>query len=201
MGEVIHQLDVKYLTFLNNLGTPFFDGFWLAMTNEVTWLPFFVLILLGIYRKFNAETALKVLTYTLLLLAADLIITELVKETVGRVRPNNNRALIHELRILTTPSNYSFFSGHASTSIAVAMFLVLTLRRHFKSIKLLWLWPVFFIYSRIYVGVHYPTDLLAGAAFGILLALVFFKMYQHNFLRRWVKVSGKPSGHHVSEVE
>lgn len=192
MWETIHSFDIKYLVYLNNLGTSFFDPFWLFVTNEVTWVPAFVLILLAIYQKFNADMALKILIYTLLLLAVNLILTELVKEMIARVRPNNNRALIHELRILTTPSNYSFFSGHASTSMTVTLFLVLTLRKYFKYIHLLWVWPALFIYSRIYVGVHYPSDLLTGSVFGVLLALVFFKMYTDNILKRGFKLPCKP---------
>lgn len=201
MWETIHSFDIKYLVYLNNLGTSFFDPFWLFVTNEVAWVPAFVLILLALYQKFNAEMALKILMYTLLLLAVNLILTELVKELIARVRPNNNRALIHELRILTTPSNYSFFSGHASSSFSVTLFLVLTLRKHFRKIHVLWIWPVLFVYSRIYVGVHYPSDLLAGSIFGLLLASLFFKMYQQNALQRWVKLPGKASNRPVSGGE
>jgi undecaprenyl-diphosphatase len=201
MWESIHELDVRWLTYLNNLGTATFDAFWLFTTNEVSWIPLFVVIILGVYRKFNADVALKILVYTLLLLAVDLIVTELVKETVSRIRPNNNRALIHQLRILTTPSNYSFFSGHASTSFAITYFLLLTLKGHFKWVKWLWIWPFLFTYSRIYVGVHYPSDLIVGSLFGVLIAYIFYTLYERNTLKKLFKVSDKPSIHPESARE
>ncbi|PKP40198.1 MAG: phosphatase PAP2 family protein, partial [Bacteroidetes bacterium HGW-Bacteroidetes-13] len=95
MFEQILDADSKILIYLNNLGTSMFDWFWMVCTNEVTWIPLFVFIVLSVYRRFSAELALKILMYALLLLAANLLLTEIVKEAVGRIRPNNDRAMIH----------------------------------------------------------------------------------------------------------
>ncbi len=193
MFEQILDADSKILIYLNNLGTSMFDWFWMACTNEVTWIPLFVFIVLSVYRRFSAELALKILMYALLLLAANLLLTEIVKEAVGRIRPNNDRAMIHALRILTSPPNYSFFSGHASSSFCITVFLILTLKKHFKSISWLWIWPILFTYSRIYIGVHYPSDLIVGALFGGLLAIVFYRLYENNTLKKLIKAPYKPS--------
>lgn len=200
MFEQILDSDSKILIYLNNLGTSMFDWFWLACTNEVTWIPLFVFIVLSVYRKFSAELALKILMYALLLLAANLFLTEIVKETIGRIRPNNDRTMIHALRILTSPPNYSFFSGHASSSFCITVFLILTLKKHFKLISWLWIWPILFTYSRIYIGVHYPSDLIVGALFGWLLAKIFYKLYENNTLKKLVKAPYKPLAHHESEA-
>ncbi len=193
MFEQILDADSKILIYLNNLGTSMFDWFWMVCTNEVTWIPLFVFIVLSVYRRFSAELALKILMYALLLLAANLLLTEIVKEAVGRIRPNNDRAMIHTLRILTSPPNYSFFSGHASSSFCITVFLILTLKKHFKSISWLWIWPILFTYSRIYIGVHYPSDLIVGALFGGLLAIVFYRLYENNTLKKLIKAPYKPS--------
>jgi undecaprenyl-diphosphatase len=177
-----------------------FDWFWMACTNEVTWIPLFVFIVLSVYRRFSAELALKILMYALLLLAANLFLTEIVKEAIGRIRPNNDRAMIHVLRILTSPPNYSFFSGHASSSFCITVFLILTLKKHFKLISWLWIWPILFTYSRIYIGVHYPSDLIVGALFGWLLAKVFYGLYENNTLKKLIKAPYKPLARHESEA-
>lgn len=195
MLDEILKTDASILIYLNNLGTSMFDWFWMACTNEVIWIPLFVFIVLSIYRRFSAELALKILMYALLLLAANLLLTEIVKEAVGRIRPNNDRAMIHTLRILTSPPSYSFFSGHASSSFCITVFLIFTLKKHFKSISWLWIWPILFTYSRIYVGVHFPSDLVAGALFGWVLAIVFYKLYENNTLKKLIKAPYKPSDH------
>lgn len=193
MLDEILKTDASILIYLNNLGTSMFDWFWMACTNEVIWIPLFVFIVLSIYRRFSAELALKILMYALLLLAANLFLTEIIKEIVGRVRPNNDRTMIYTLRILTSPPNYSFFSGHASSSFCITVFLIFTLKKHFKLISWLWIWPILFTYSRIYVGVHYPSDLIAGALFGWVLAIVFYKLYENNTLNKLIKAPDKPS--------
>ncbi|MDX1314720.1 MAG: phosphatase PAP2 family protein, partial [Eudoraea sp.] len=74
------------------------------------------------------------------------------------------------IRVLKYPQGFSFFSGHASTSFAVTTLVFLYLRKNKGWLSLLFLWPLLFSFSRIYVGVHFPTDLLAGALVGTLLA-------------------------------
>jgi undecaprenyl-diphosphatase len=74
--------------------------------------------------------------------------------------------------------SYSFFSGHASNSMAVTVFLYLNLKRYSKYFYVLFLWPLIFAYSRIYLGLHYPVDILSGYLFGLFGGFMFFKLHQ-----------------------
>lgn len=102
------------------------------------------------------------------------LFTSIVKDYVARLRPNNVEAFAELIRILQKPSNYSFFSGHASSSFSVTTFMVLALRKFTKWIYLAYLWPLIFVMSRIYVGVHYPSDIFVGALVGTVFAFILY---------------------------
>ena len=89
-----------------------------------------------------------------------------------RIRPNNIDSLYCVLRVLKHPTSYSFFSGHASSSFCIVVYLVLCIRKLNPWVYLSFIWPILFAGSRIYVGVHYPSDLIMGALVGGVLALL-----------------------------
>lgn len=105
--------------------------------------------------------------------------TEVTKEFFGRLRPNNNTEINTLIRILKSPTNFSFFSGHAASSFAITTLIVLFLREKISWVGWFYLWPLIFSLSRIYVGVHYPTDILTGMVVGISSAFLFFGGYRH----------------------
>ena len=94
----------------------------------------------------------------------------LTKVLVGRLRPNNQPELEGLVRTLQNPQDFSFFSGHAATSFALTFFVCLQLRHRYPGLILLFIWPVLFTLSRIFVGVHYPLDLVVGSGVGLLSA-------------------------------
>ena len=104
-------------------------------------------------------------------------VTDLTKHAVARLRPNNTEDINTLIRILKTPSTYSFFSGHSSSSFSVTTAVVLFLRRRFKWCWVFYLWPLLFVFSRIFVGVHFPVDIIVGATVGVLSALFFYMLY------------------------
>jgi len=105
-------------------------------------------------------------------------LTEVVKMTFDRVRPSNNGELQSYLRILQTPDDYSFFSGHAAVSITITLFVIFTLRQRFKWVWLFLIWPFLFCWSRIYVGVHYPSDIIVGIIVGSILGYTLFRLFK-----------------------
>ena len=112
--------------------------------------------------------------FLLLTFGITIFFTGFVKDYVARLRPNNVEALGELIRILQKPTNYSFFSGHASSSFAITTFMVLVLRKFTNWIYLAYIWPLIFVMSRIYVGVHYPSDIFVGALVGTLFAFFFY---------------------------
>ena len=103
------------------------------------------------------------MTFCVLFLAIFIItLTDLTKEVVARLRPNNEVEINTLIRILKSPTNYSFFSGHAASSTSITTLMYLFLRRQSKWTVLFYIWPIIFCTSRIYVGVHYPVDIIIG---------------------------------------
>jgi undecaprenyl-diphosphatase len=178
MLEKILSLDTQLFIFLNGLGSETYDGFWLFITKQSNWTPFFLLLLFLVYKKLGIKhTAVLLLFVTLLIVTSDQI-TNLVKHTFQRLRPCSNPEIKSIIRAVQTRTSFSFFSGHAASSMAVTTFLFLILKDKYKYIGFLFLWPLIFAYSRVYLGLHYPLDILSGYLFGATLGYLFFKAYQ-----------------------
>jgi undecaprenyl-diphosphatase len=183
MLETLKLWDRELFIFLNNLGIERFDSFWLFATRIESWIPVFVLFIVIIFVYYKAGKGMVVVFFTLLTLGLTLFLTDLTKEFVGRLRPNNVEGLSELIRALQKPTNFSFFSGHAASSFAVTTFIVLSLRSFNKWIYLAYLWPLIFVLSRIYVGVHYPSDILVGALVGVMIAYLGYALSRKTLLK------------------
>lgn len=178
MLEKIEQLDINLLVYLNGLGSERFDPFWLIITNQLYWTPFFLFLFYVIYKKIGGKQTLYILLFIAILIAFTDQTTNLFKHTFQRLRPCNNLDIKSVMRIVMVRNSYSFFSGHAANTMAVATFLFLVLRRYFKYLGFLFLWPLIFAYSRIYLGLHYPGDILTGYFFGALFGFLIYLAYR-----------------------
>ena len=177
MLEKVLELDKNIFIFLNSLGSETFDGFWLIVTRQSSWIPFFLLLLYLIHKKLGTKQTLYLLLFVAVLVALTDQVTNLFKNGFQRARPCNNPEINTFIRVVQSRNSYSFFSGHASNTMAVATFLYLILKRHFKYFGFLFLWPLFFAYSRIYLGLHYPSDIVCGYLFGLISGYTMYKAY------------------------
>ncbi len=180
--ETLIEKDRELFVFLNGLGIESWDEFWLSVTNKYTWIPMYVLLLFLLFRYFNWKKALFLLFIAALLVTFTDQFVNLIKNTVGRLRPSNDSSLQGFIRILKKSGGYSFISGHATNSFAVSTFMILTLHKHFKPIYLVLIWPLLFAYSRIYVGVHFPLDIFTGMFVGIGIGCGFY--FLSNFISK-----------------
>jgi len=171
------EWDRETFIYLNNLGIEQYDFFWITVTDFKTWIPLFILFLVLILWKYPKREALFVLLTILMTVWFVATITDLTKYSVARLRPNNAEEINTLIRILKTPSTYSFFSGHSSSSFSATTAVVLFLRHRFKWCWLFYIWPLLFVSSRIFVGVHFPVDILVGSAVGVISALFFYMIY------------------------
>ncbi|OCB68525.1 phosphatase PAP2 family protein [Flavobacterium piscis] len=178
MLERIKELDINLLVYLNSLGSETFDKFWLIITNQLNWTPLFLLMFYGIYKKIGGKQTLYVILFIAILITFTDQTTNLFKHTFQRLRPCNNPDINSIIRVVQVRNSYSFFSGHAANTMAVATFLFLVLKRYFKYLGFLFLWPLIFAYSRIYLGLHYPGDILTGYFFGALFGFLIYLVYR-----------------------
>ena len=178
MLERILKWDQETFIYLNGLGIERYDAFWSGVTDIDTWIPLFVLFFLLILRKFPLRQALLMCGITVLLVVWIVWFTDFTKEYVARLRPNNNEEINTLIRILRSPANFSFFSGHAASSFSVTTLMVLFLRSQSRWVYIFYIWPILFAFSRIYVGVHYPVDILVGAGVGFLTGWGFYLIYR-----------------------
>jgi undecaprenyl-diphosphatase len=178
MLEKIISLDKQLLIFLNSLGSETFDPFWLIITKQVNWIPFFLLLLFLVYKKLGTKQTLIIILFVSVLLAINNEITEAFKAHFQRLRPCNDLDIKEIIRNVKPSATFSFFSGHSSNTMAVFVFLCCIFRKHYKYFGIIILWPFIFSYSRIYLGLHFPTDILAGYICGIIMGFLTFKIYQ-----------------------
>lgn len=183
MLDKLISLDVQLLVYLNGLGSESYDGLWLFITKQTNWTPLFLLLLYVIYKKIGTKQTLYVLlSITILILITDQF-TNFMKNSVERLRPCSNPEINSFIRVVQSRSSFSFFSGHAANSMAVAMFVYHLIKPYFKYTFLLFLWPLIFAYSRIYLGLHYPLDIFCGYLFGMLTGLFVFRIYQFTQIK------------------
>lgn len=178
MIDKLIQLDTELFLFLNNLGTPAWDGLWLAITAKLTFVPLYGLLLYLLYKKFGLRALLIFVVVIALMITFTDQVTNIFKRTFERPRPCRADGVMDQMRFIAERcGKYGFFSGHASNSMAAAIFAGLMLRTYYKNlIFVLLLWSAIVAYSRIYVGVHYPLDLICGLTFGAISGFMFYKL-------------------------
>ena len=177
MFEDILQKDKELLIFLNNLGSNHWDSFWLGITNQLNWIPLFALIWFLTVRAFGWKKGGFAILMMIVFVAFSDQLTNFVKDFFLRLRPNNDLLINTQLRTLIRPQSHSFYSGHAATSTAFTFFVILLLKEKYRYIWFLFLFPLIFSYSRIYLGVHFPIDVIIGILVGVLFATIYYKLF------------------------
>ena len=178
MLEKIISLDKQLLVFLNSFGSETFDPFWLVATKQANWTPFFIVLLVFIYKKLGTKQTLIIVLLVAILLTVNNNLTELVKHYFQRLRPCNDLDVKDIIRNVKPSQTFSFFSGHSSNSAATMTFLYLIMKDYYKHFWLVILFPLTFAYSRIYLGLHFPIDILTGFTVGSIMGFLFYKFYQ-----------------------
>lgn len=174
--DKIIQYDKDLLVYLNGLGTENWDGFWLLITNQLSWIPLYLVFLYMIFRSFGWKKTLGLLLLTALMITFSDQFTVFMKNYFERLRPNRDPSINQLIRILKNNSSFSFVSGHATTSMAVSLFMYLRLREYYPYTVFFFIWPLLFAYSRVYIGVHFPLDVITGALIGLLIGFSFYKL-------------------------
>ena len=174
--DTILEYDKELFVYLNALGNENWDTFWMTLTNQLSWIPLYLLFLILIVKQLGWKKGLVLILFTALLITFSDQFSNLMKNSFGRLRPNRDVSINEFIRILKNNKSFSFISGHATTSTAVTLFMHLTLRKYYKYTLFFFIWPLLFAYSRIYIGVHFPLDIICGALFGLVIGFIFYRL-------------------------
>lgn len=179
MIEKLLEYDTELFLFLNNLGTKSWDGFWQIVTEKWSSIPLYFVLLILIYKHYKLKGTLVIVVSAALLITATDQLANLFKYVLfQRPRPCRVEALQEVMRFVADGcGRYGYFSAHAASSMGAAVFLGLILQKWYRYLPFLLLfWAVLTAYSRIYLGVHYPLDIITGMFFGGLLGWIFYKL-------------------------
>ncbi|MDC7999302.1 phosphatase PAP2 family protein [Gilvibacter sediminis] len=181
MIDQLLQYDSELFIYLNSLGSTTWDNLWLVITNKFASIPIYAILLYLVYKNFGWKfTAVVVVTTALMITFTDQL-TNLAKDFFERPRPCQEASLEGIIRYVAPRcGKFSFFSGHATSTMAGAVFISLILRSRYKYLPFLMLFWAFLVsYSRVYVGVHYPLDIFTGMIVGALAGLSFYKLERY----------------------
>jgi undecaprenyl-diphosphatase len=177
MLEPIIHIDTQILIFINSHYSPFFDGIMWFVSQTWPWIPIYSVLLFIIIRNYKKEKWLIILSVIILITASDQLSSAVIKNLFCRLRPTHNPALEGLIHIVHNYKGglYGFVSSHASNSFALATFTSFLFRNRIFTVCAL-VWAGLISYSRIYLGVHYPGDVICGALLGFVLAAGIFKL-------------------------
>ena len=185
--ERLDALDREAFLALNGLHAPWLDDLMWHVSDLALWTPLYVLFLVLLQRRWGWRgLAVAVPIIALLILGTDTGSVVLFKNTVQRLRPSHVAELQGQIHLLLSPDGgvyrggqFGFVSSHASNHFGIAAFMMGVLAgRPRWAAPLLLLWASLIAYSRIYLGVHYPGDVLVGGAYGFTLGLIAFAIFR-----------------------
>ena len=175
----MEALDSRLFLFLNGLHAGWLDTVMVAITEMWPWIPVYLLLLFLVFKYYGKRGWWVLLAVALVILCSDQLSAHVCKPLFHRLRPCFNpdlEGLVHLPKGLPG-GRYGFVSSHAANTFAIATFLTAALRKHYRWIGwMLYGWAFISSYSRIYVGVHYPGDMVCGALLGVLVGWVVWKL-------------------------
>jgi undecaprenyl-diphosphatase len=173
--EFLDQIDKELLLFLHRQSTPFLDVAMVAITEKYHWIPLYLVLIVVLIRQFGWQAIYSIVAVILLVVVSDQLTSSFMKPFFGRFRPCHDPEIGHLIRIIRRcGGEFGFVSSHAANSFSVSTFYILLFHKTHRYVWWLLIWPLLFSYSRIYLGVHYPLDVLGGAIVGIGLGWMMY---------------------------
>ena len=181
MLSTLLALDADLLIWIHtHLHNAFLDWLIPLLRSKWTWLPLYVFLAAFVLINYGKRGGLWILFFVFAIIVSDTISTRLIKDQVERLRPCHTQGVVEHLHMLVScGGQYGFCSSHAANHFTMAAFIVFTLGRSFRKIRWpLWIWAALIAFAQVYVGVHYPLDVVVGAGLGLLIGWVIAWYYR-----------------------
>jgi undecaprenyl-diphosphatase len=176
MVQILQKLDTQLFLFLNSLHTNWLDPVMALITRRDTWFPAYLVLIFWLIYKNKREGVFQIVSIVLAILLADQLCSGILKPFVARLRPCYEPSLNGLIHLVTEcGGQFGFCSSHAANSFALATSVYLFFGKNKYTISLFF-WALIVSYSRIYVGVHYPVDILFGGLIGVVFAHLSFNV-------------------------
>ncbi|PVY38703.1 phosphatase PAP2 family protein [Pontibacter virosus] len=193
MLEKLEKLDQELFLYLNEQQSPFWDAVMVTVSNKYFWIPFYLLLIGYIIWRYKLQSIPMLLMAVAGIGLADYVASGIFKPYFARLRPCHDPEISELVNLVRgCGGRFGFLSSHASTGFALAVFFNLILGDRYLIFKIvLVIWAVVVSYSRIYLGVHYPGDIVGGALVGTgtaMLAVVGYRLW----LRKYTRFQHKP---------
>lgn len=185
--ESLSTIDSDLFLFLNGLHSSWLDKVMTLVTDMWVWFPLYLLLIYWTIKQYGKRCWWVFLAVALVVLCTDQLASHVCKPVFQRLRPCFNpdfQDLIHLPKGMAG-GQYGFVSSHAANTFGVAVFLTPVLKRFRPwTAIVLFVWAFVSSYSRIYIGYHYPGDILCGALIGVLVGLILWKVFQLVVVRK-----------------
>lgn len=184
--DFLTNIDTELFLFLNGLHAAWLDPVMTFISGKITWLPFYLVLLYLVIKNYKKQSILIIVGIILLIVCSDQISSGVFKPIFERPRPCHNEAIKDMVYLPNGHCGgaYGFISSHACNTFALAVFITNVLKSHYRKIGyVMYVWASLVAYSRIYMGVHYPGDVIVGAAVGMIVGFVIWKVYLKVKLR------------------
>lgn len=186
MSETIIALDHAIFQYINEgLASSFGDSVLVMFREKLFWYPFYIFLIALTIQHYGKRAYVIIITAIVLVSLSDQISSQVIKPWIGRIRPCNTESLQAWIRVLAPCSgSFSFPSSHAVNHFAVGTFFFLIFKRFSAWSYLLFVWAGSIAVSQVYVGLHFPIDITAGAILGVALALILYRVLDTFYLKR-----------------
>jgi len=175
---MLERLDQQLFLFLNSFNSPFWDQVMYTISGKVIWFPLYLAILIFMGIKYKRKFLVILLFIILAVTLADQVSVQLFKNLVQRLRPCHEPSLEGLVHLVNGEcgGKFGFVSSHATNAFNVALISLLFIKRRWYTISII-LWAIVVGYSRIYLGVHYPGDVICGSLLGALIGWSVYNLY------------------------